>query len=209
MTTEPQPAPPAPAPAPTIAPPVVPTSQAKFTQEELQAHATREAAEARRTALREISDKLGCTVEEAEQILHDRREADEARLSELEKRERALATKEQGIAAREAEVDKITHTNRVRNALLAAGIRPDRVEHVNVNVPADADDNALQVAVAAYKGQVPEFFTSTPPPAPTPTTTPSGDPGGTPRAPAPATSDAFARGAERAKEYKFGDGSLV
>lgn len=201
MTTEPTavPAPPA---APAT---VVPT----FTQDQLTAHATREAAEARRQALREVSEKLGCTVDEAEQILKDRQQADEARLSELEKREKATSAKEGSLAQREAAVVAAEHRNKVRDALVKAGIKGERLAFAHLDVASDADDAAVEAAVTAYKQSVPEWFSEqeSAPTAPPPTTgTPSGDPGKPPPPAGRPSEDAYNRGAERAKSWSNGGG---
>lgn len=173
-------------------------------QSEVTAIATREAEQARRQAVREVTERLGCTVEEAEQILMDRRTQEESALSEVEKRERAATAREQKAAEAEATANSALRTAYVRDVLLDSGARRDRVNFILPsivgNLPDDAGEAEVAVAVDSLKTDVPEMFDEGAPPKPKP---PPSDPGRGPKPPAKPEEDGFARGADRAKEHRF------
>jgi hypothetical protein len=178
-----------------------------FTQEQLTATAAREAAEAKRQALREVAERLGCTIEEAEQMLKDARDADASRLSELDKKERDLLAREAKAKADSEAAAKVLRDGQIRDALLDANVKRERLAHAtrSIEIPDDADEKAIKEAVKAYAGEVPEWFDAsandpndqqqqqappgTPPSTPTPQRRPAGKP----------DEGAFDRGAARAR----------
>ena len=188
-----------PAPTTTTTPPPART----FTQDEVNAVAAREAAEAKRQATKEVADRLGVSVEDAERIIKEHQDRESAALTEAERREREAEARERAAAEREAAAVRRERDARVRAALLS-GDKPCRPERVDMAVPAitiadDADDTALSAAVDEYREKVPEFFTQV---SQQQQQTPPGTPSSTPGTPPPTqqqNEDAYARGAERAK----------
>lgn len=197
------PQPPAPVPSP-------PAPAAKtFTQDEVNALDASTREQARRQATREITERLGCTVEEAEQMLKDARDADTARLSEVERKEKEAENAKQKAEEDSAKAQKVLRDSKIRDELLDAGVKRERlaVAARSVDVPEGADDSGIKAAVATYKGEVPEFFdASTDPPTDPPK---PGDPPvpSPPSSPAPRTrptgkpdESSYDRGVERAKK---------
>lgn len=153
--------------------------------------------------MREVSEKLGCSVEEAEQHLKDARTAELNKMSEADRKTAEAVERERVAAEREAAATLREQRLRVREVLVGAGVRPERATRASedIVVAADADDAAVLAAVEAYKLEVPEFFTSAAPTPPPPKTTPTS----TPTSPPPPTGkpeeDRYAKGAERAKSH--------
>jgi hypothetical protein len=82
------PAPPATAPAPAPAPPApAPADPAPktFTQDEVNAMLARERTQTQQAAAQQLATDLGCSVDEAKQIIADRKAADDAKRTEAER----------------------------------------------------------------------------------------------------------------------------
>jgi hypothetical protein len=200
------PAPPQPQPAPTPPPPSAPPPPPSppeprtFTQDDLNAIIAREKEQERRQVVREVSDRLGCTVEEAEQHLKDARNAELERMSEADRKVAEAELREKAAADREAAAVVRERRLRIREALVQADVRPERADMAcsGVTVSDDADDEAVRAAVAEYKQQVPEFFKAAGTPPKTPPSTPASAPAPTGKP----EEDRFAKGAERAKAFR-------
>lgn len=174
-----------PATPPPVTPPAVPAPV--FTQEQMNAQMAREADQARRQRDRELMERLGVsTVEEAEQILKDVRDKDTARLSDVERKEKEAEKATRDANAAKAEADKVLRNSKIRDALLDAGVKRERlaVAARSVDVPEGADDAGITAAVKTYSEEVPEFFDASNPddqqqqqqqngPTPSPASTPA------------------------------------
>lgn len=132
------------------------------------------------TALKALGfDKL----EDAQTWVKDKRDAETAKLSEVERREKAAEEREAQAQAREAAAAAKALRADISAALVEAGAPRQGVADLVdlVKVAADADEAAIKAAVEAKKTQFPSLFTdaaATPPP-------PGGLPGGNPPAPRP------------------------
>lgn len=211
-----QPAPQQPAPAP--APATAPYGVVQFTPEQQRyidglMGQTRD--EARRAAERAIAEKLGGNVDDVIKELKAARDKDAATMSEAERKLKEAADKEAALAQREADVAKRDRDTKVLAALTTRRVKADRALFLAdlVKVDDKADDKAIAAAVETIASTFPESFEAqtpdpnapqptpgqpTPTPQPAPAPAPSSVPG--PGTPAPQLrSDAFTRGAERAK----------
>lgn len=167
-----------------------------FTQEDLNRIAAREKDEGKRAALSEVAKTLGCTVEEAADIIKRSKEADDAQKTEAQRakeaaeRAKAEADEEKAQAAREK------HIVRVERALLKAGVPDAKIERVArmMDVEVGAEPEKLDEAAKALKKDFPELF------ATGSGGTNDSDPPGSPPKPK-IKDDKFNAGAERAKQY--------
>lgn len=137
-----------------------------FTQEDMNATAARVETAAKAKAQQELADALGVSVDEAKQIIADRKAADESRKSEAEKAaeaakaDRAEAERIKGEAATER------HHARLERALSKAGLDVDnaallRAGLAAIDVPTDADADAVKAAVDKLKTDAPALFGAT------------------------------------------------
>jgi hypothetical protein len=183
--------------------PQTPPASAGVSQEEVSRIAAREKDQGARAERRRILTALGLDpetgkLEDVTATLTAAREADAARLSEAERREKAATDAEARAVAREQQAAQTTHRARLTEALVRAGSPGETLDDARTllsTVPADADDAALTEAVNALKTRLPALFgvqQQTPPPLP------SGGGHGTPPRPQP-TGDAYERGRERAR----------
>ena len=167
-----------------------------FSQEDLNRIAAREKDEGKRAALADVAKTLGCTLEEAAQIIKAHKEADDKQKSEAQRAQEAAdkakadAEKEKADAAREK------HIARVERALLKAGVPDGKLERVARMLDAEvgADLDKIEAAAKDLKKEFPELFTGTK------QGPPNSDPPGTPPKPT-LKDDAYAAGVARAKEY--------
>lgn len=192
------PAPPASPPAPPAPP--KPEGPASFSQEEVNAIATREKAEGERAAERKLAEQLGVPVAEAKKILQAHKDAQTAALTEAERAKQEAEQEKEAAAKDRAEAAAERLLVKKERALIRAGLHEGRlgraVKLVEVDDPA-ADDAALDKAVGDLKKEMPELFTRPPGAAP------SGSPQGTPPAPAGQPERRQAMG-ELAKTYTGG-----
>jgi len=158
-----------------------------------QADVDRARTEARRTAATDVAEQLGCTVDEARQVLDAVRAADEAQQTEAQRREAAAATAEQAARDREAAAAARERAADLRDRLRDAGVPRDHLDRAvrSLDVTADSTDDEITAEVTAAA----ELFT---PPAGNGTPPPPGAP---PAAKPPATNGtgktAVDAGAER------------
>jgi len=138
-----------------------------FTQEDLSRVAAKEKDEGRRAAEKIWLDKLGvASVDEAETLIKAKKEADDAKLSELEKREKAAT--EAALKADKAlgDATKTVLENRVERAVLAkilgesaqAAVTAAATIRKLVEVGAEADDKAITAAVEDLAKSMPQLF---------------------------------------------------
>lgn len=190
-----------PAPKPTPTPPAAP--ERKYTDADLNAVGAREKDQARRATLNEVSSMLGCTVEEAAEILKAHREQEQAKLTEAERAQQAAnEARAQAEADRQAAAQE-RHEARLERALARAGVsdKPAKdgapspaqraIRLLEVEVGADAD--AITAAIETLRADMPGLFGAPTSPAP------ASDPGNPP-APRRDSSVPFgAKGVEEAK----------
>ncbi|MBC9717848.1 hypothetical protein H9Y04_35485 [Streptomyces sp. TRM66268-LWL] len=177
--------------------PPPPTDQVSFSQDELSRRFTREKDQGRRAGIRELLSQLGFDNARALQdFVHSQREAEQSRLSDLERREQELAVREQQAAEREAQALTRERDAARRSALVGLGSTGTELEDATVllaRASEEADDDAaLRKAAERLKSRRPELFGQQPSTAP-----PSGSPdkgtpartGGTPPRPGTAGLD--------------------
>jgi hypothetical protein len=147
-------------------------------QKEFDSHANGIKKAAQREAEKAIADQLGCTIDEAKQFLADRKAAEEAALTELQKREQAATKREQDAAAREATAAARERKAAMTLALTASDppVIASRIQYAlnlaMADLPEDADDEVIAATVVRVREAIPEFFGAAPangtgkPPAP-------------------------------------------
>lgn len=153
--------------------------EAKFTQDDVTAAATRAAAEAGRKARRdadtELAASLGCTVDEAKAILEAHRTADEATKSEAQKERDAAAADRAAAAKERADLAADRLAAKVERKLIAAGVGQGLKDDDDgkkaeaalkrarrlLELTPDADDDTIAAEIAAAKAEVPSLFSPT------------------------------------------------
>lgn len=138
-----------------------PPAQRSFTQAEVEALAAREKAQGKRAAAREFAEKHGFnSIEDAEQFIAAARQAQEASLSEQQKREKDLADREARAEAREKAAAARERAANRRAVLVGLGATGDDLDDAAalLRVDDDADDQAVAAAAAKLKERRPELF---------------------------------------------------
>ncbi len=159
------------------------------TQAEIDASAAAIRREAERRAKKDaekaLSEALGVPIEEAKQIIAERKTAQEAAATEAEKREAAATKREADALARESAAVAKERAADAKVALLEAGVNPERLKRATAmllgDLDADADEESITTAAAALKTEMPELFGATQRGNGAPTGDPSGgssNPGG-------------------------------
>ncbi|MEU4916879.1 MULTISPECIES: hypothetical protein [Streptomyces] len=209
---EPQPTP-APAPKPTP-PPAAPAPAREFTQEDLDRIAAREKAQGKRSALKEFAEEQGfSSAEDAAAFIAAARQAQQAALSEEDKRRQELDRREQELAAKEAAAVARERAAVRRAALMKLGALGDDLEDAlalldrDLHDQPDADEATVTTAAEAIKARRAALFGADPAatrtPAPVLPPAPAGAPaGGPPRTPA-VKDDIKARALERARKMGY------
>ena len=173
--------------------------QQTFTQAELNRIAAREKEEGKRAAARELAEQLGCTVDEAKELIARARAQDDSQKTEAQKA-REAADKEKADAEKErAEAAKEKHTARIERCLLKAGVPDTKLDKVArmLDVEVGAEIDKIDEAAKELKKEFPELFAGERKPPP------GSDPGGSGgKPPVKPNEDAFTRGADRAKQYR-------
>lgn len=183
-----------------------PPAQRVFTQAEVEALAAKEKAQGKRSAAKEFAEKHGfSTIEDAETFIATARQAQEAQLSEQEKRERELADREAKAEAREKAAEARERAANRRAILVGLGATGDDLEDAAalLRVPDDADDTVLQDAADKLKARRPELFGATPQTAAVLPPAPGGAPAGSPPRAAATKDDINARARKRAEQMGF------
>lgn len=197
------------------APPAPPTPPGArtFSQEEVTAMMAREKDQGKRAAEEALAKSLGCTLEEAKTVIADSRKRADAEKSEAQ-RAREAADAEKAEAERvKGESLRERQNTRIQAALMRAGVTQSDDDKDGskfeaklarltklVDVEAEADAAAVTAAVKSLKDEEPGLFAASGPGKPKP---PNSDPAGKPPPDQP-NSDAFQRGAERAKKVGTG-----
>lgn len=184
------------APAPTAEAPTV-------TQDVLNRIVGREKAEAKRKAQQELAEQLGVSVDEAKQIIEDKRKADEAAKSEVDKaRDEAEQARREAEEAR-AQAAKDRFDAKLERRLAAAGVGAgidDAGQREGlmaralrlIDLSPDADDEQIAAEIEQLKKDIPGLFTAAKAQAP------SGVTGAAPPA-SQASKSPIERGRERAR----------
>lgn len=193
------------------APPAAPAPAAgTFTQEQVNEFTAAEKEQGRRAALKDVQDKLGVPLEEAEKMLKDFKKAQDDAMTEVEKREKTAAEREAAAEARaQASVDRERKAT-AQLALITAGVRQDRLEHAVDSLAPKLEpeedgtfsEDKAKKAAEKFKSTVPELFgevKSGPRGGPR-----DSDPKGTPPADKP-SEEAMSKGKEYAERYNKGE----
>ncbi len=150
-----------------VDPPAPPTPPPDtLTKAQAEALAAQARQDAERALLAQFGD--GMTPEKVKQILDAQKAAEDARKDEITRaREEADRAKAQAAQER-AMAQQERLAARVERALLAAHVKPERMEFAAdlIKVKADADLDTIKNAVEAFKEQTPEWFPAPNQPAP-------------------------------------------
>lgn len=138
------------------------TTSGGISQEELNRIAAREKNEGKQAALREIAEKFGMSIEDAEQLIKAKREADTAQMSEAERKLAEADEKIRKAEERERAADERELQANVRDALRDAGVSKDVVQRAGrlLDVEVGADEAKIKDEVEALKKVMPELFKS-------------------------------------------------
>ncbi|MFB6643128.1 hypothetical protein ACFCYF_38560 [Streptomyces chartreusis] len=152
--------------------------QVNLSQDELTRRFTREKDQGRRAGVRELLSQLGFDSTRAlSDFVRAQREAEQEKLSALDRREQELATREQQAMEREAEATARERDAARRAVLVSLGAAGNELEDaatlLSRTADEDANDAALRTAAEELKTRRPELFGQQ-----LPTPPPSGSPGG-------------------------------
>lgn len=211
------PAPPPPPPAPSAPEPPAPKS---FTQEDVNAIATRAAAEAERKARQAVADSLGVSLEDAAAIVKRQQEADQAALTEAQRAQQEAETLRSQAAAEANQARQDRNDARAERLLSAAApsLEGDALSTVRgmLQIPTDtapeALDGVIQAEIERVKGVLPALFSSQTPPPPnggTPPPAPSGVGGPPPPSPSGQQATGLDAGAARFAARKSAQAPVV
>ncbi|MFJ4791787.1 hypothetical protein [Kitasatospora purpeofusca] len=169
MTTAPQPQSTPPATAPSAPEP----GSTLITQDTLAKLLTREKDQGSRAGVRKLVVDLGFQDAAALSAwVETQRTAEQAALSEVERREKAAEQREQAAVRREQQAAAQIQSARRQAALARLGATGGNLADADrlLDVAADADDQGVADAATALRERRPELFTApgpaTPPPAP-------------------------------------------
>lgn len=179
-------------------------------QAELNRVGAQQKAEGRRSAAQALADDLGCTVDEAKQIIADKRTADDNAKSEADRIKDAAQRDRDAAAKALADAALVSVGAQVTAALIGAGVTdPDpkmqAQKHSEIGrlvvIPGDTAPEdvptAIAAAVADLRTRYPAMFTPAPPGA---GGAPSHGGGGKPPPGGAQGTGALSRGAQRAKD---------
>ncbi|MDQ8706728.1 hypothetical protein RCO28_30275 [Streptomyces sp. LHD-70] len=149
----------------TSAPPAAPvvTGQVTFSQDELSRRFTREKDQGRRAGVRDLLAQLGFDSARAlDDFVRAQRDAEQSRLSDLDRREQELAAREQQAGEREAEAVARERDAARRAVLVGLGAAGTELEDAATlltrTTDEEADDAALRKAAEKLKTRRPELF---------------------------------------------------
>ncbi|MFF4802336.1 hypothetical protein ACFY1U_28690 [Streptomyces sp. NPDC001351] len=153
--------------------------QVTVTQDRLGKMLTREKAQGERAAVKRLLSALGFDSPKAlTEFVTSQREAEQAALSEVERREQAAAERELQAARREEMAAERERAALRRGALVALGAEGDDLvdaERLLAVDDEDADETQIQSAAEALRARRPELFGEVRTPAPA---APAGAPAG-------------------------------
>ena len=174
-----------------------------FTQDEVNAIATRESAAAQRTAQQQLLQSLGVPDADALKALVDaQRAAEEAGKTELQKQQDAAAKAAADAAADRQAAAAERFEARVEREFAKAGIAVDDEAKIGrlrrmITLDTSADAAAIKAEIATLKTDFPALFGA--PTAGDIPAAPGSDPAGKPPPTPPGSKSALERGRERAK----------
>ncbi|MER8002125.1 hypothetical protein [Streptomyces sp. NPDC095613] len=141
---------------------VVQEQQVTVTQDRLGKMLTREKAQGERAAVRRLLSTLGFETPKAlSEFVTERREAEQAALSEVERREQAAAERELQAARREELAAERERAALRRAALVALGAAGDDLadaERLLATDDEEADEAQIAAAAEALRARRPELF---------------------------------------------------
>jgi sRNA-binding protein len=150
----------------------------------------RETEAAKRKAEQDIATALGVTLDEAKQIVADRRAADDAKKTEAERAAAAWKTAQEGAESIKRAAEQEKHDAKVERELQRAGfditnatLLPAGMAAVAAHVQVGADEAAIKAAVEKTKTDAAQLFGTSPNPNPAPHSAPP-NPNPNPQAPA-------------------------
>ncbi|GAB2751635.1 MULTISPECIES: hypothetical protein [Streptomyces] len=153
--------------------------QVTFTQDRLGKMLTREKAQGERAGIKRLLSQLGFDSPKAlSEFVTAQREAEQAALSEVERREQAAAERELQAARREEQAAERERAALRRAALVALGAKGDDLvdaERLLAVDDEDADEAGIQAAAEALRARRPELFGEVRTPVPA---APAGAPAG-------------------------------
>lgn len=169
-----------------------------FDQDAVNRMLAREKDQGEKAAMSAVAEKLGMSIDDAKAFIEQKKQADQAAMSEADRRLAEATERENKAAQREAAAAVREHEAAVSAALLQARLDPDRLARARKLVEADpgADEKTIADAVTQLKKDEPAWFAAV---AAGP---PAGDPG-TPAAggaPAPRGGGAGKSLTERARD---------
>lgn len=133
-----------------------------FDQDAVNRMTTEARERGKREAIKDIAEKFGMSPDEAAAKFKEMTDAETARLSEVERREKAAADKETAATQREAAAAEKTLAADVRSALADAGStgenQADAAILIRGSIDAKADEAAIKTAVETLKARRPELF---------------------------------------------------
>lgn len=132
----------------------------------MNATVARETAAAKAKAESDLATTLGCTVEEAKQIIADRKSADEAQKTQAQRDADAAAAAKADAERTKAEAATDRHHARLERALGRGGLDIENATMLRaglaaLDVPLDATDDAVKAAVDALKKDAAQLFATT------------------------------------------------
>ena len=175
--TAPQPNPPA------AAPSAPEEGTTLITQDTLAKLLTREKSQGERAAIRKLVADLGFTdAADLTTWVQTQRTAEQAALSEIERREQAAVQREQAAVQREQQAAAQIQAARRQAALARLGAAGANLADADrlLDLADDADDQAVADAATALQARRPELFAAAPAAAITPPPAPGGSPAGGP-----------------------------
>lgn len=137
----------------------------RFTQADMNATVARETAAAKAKAESDLAAALGCSVDEAKQIIADRKASDDAKKTEAERAAEAAKTAQSDAERIKTEAATDRHHARLERALGRGGLDIEnavmlRAGLAALDVPLDAGDDAVKAAVDALKKDAAQLFTA-------------------------------------------------
>ncbi|QZN86895.1 hypothetical protein [Cellulomonas sp. C5510] len=143
-----------------------PPAPRTFTQDEVTAMMTREKADGRTAATREITEKLGgISIEDAAALIEAARKADEANQTQAQRDAAAAATAKAEAEQIKAEAAADRHAARVERLLGSAGATNVAIAARALDVAVGADEATVTAAITQLKTDAPGLFgTGTPAP---------------------------------------------
>ncbi len=148
-----------------------------FTQDDVTAIATRNAEDGRRSALREVTEKLGgLSVDDAAALIDAARKADEANKTEAQRALDAAAADRAAAAKEKEDAAKDRHAARVERLL--TGAVDVQIAARSLDVEVGADEDTIKAEIEKLKAKVPGLFGAAPAPSTDPGKPPAGAPVG-------------------------------